>query len=147
MRLQGDPNQGAQKDSMSNRLIYDKYLLQADTDPQYYFDVEFNAARAAGQINVGRGNLLEGSEGVTVNGQTLPRGGGYGIDYDLGQITMRRNLGPTDQLSIDYSYAPLFQQAGRTLLGSAFTLDGGNKSLAGAFMYESRGAQDLRPRL
>jgi len=42
---------------------------------------------------------------------------------------------------------PLFQQAGRTLLGSAFRLEGRDKLLGGAFMYESKGAQDLRPRI
>ncbi len=54
---------------------------------------------------------------------------------------------PGGQLSVNYSYAPLFQQAGRTLVGSAFRLEGREKSLGGAFMYESKGAQDLRPRL
>ncbi|TMQ58490.1 MAG: cell surface protein SprA, partial [Candidatus Eisenbacteria bacterium] len=55
--------------------------------------------------------------------------------------------GPADQLNIDYSYAPLFQQAGRTLIGSAFRLEGTDKSFGGAFMYESQGAQDIRPRI
>jgi cell surface protein SprA len=62
-------------------------------------------------------------------------------------VVLKRQLGATDQLNIDYSYAPLFQQAGRTLIGSAFSLQGKDKSFGGAFMYESRGAQDLRPRL
>ena len=48
---------------------------------------------------------------------------------------------------MDYSYAPLFAQAGKTLLGSAFRLEGRDRSLGGAFLYESKGAQDLRPRL
>ncbi len=146
-RLQGDPGQNAQADTSANRLAYDKYVLQGDTDAQYYIDVQFNAARAAGQISLGRGNILDGSEVVTINGQALQRGRDYDIDYDLGQVTLKRQLGPADQLNIDYSYAPLFQQAGRTLLGSAFTVTGNEKSFGGAFLYESHGAQDLRPRI
>ncbi len=138
---------GPTSDTEPNPGIYDKYNIQPDTDARYYMDVEFNAARASGEISLGRGNLIEGSEVVTINGSTLSRGRDYDIDYDLGRMTLKRQLGPADQLNVDYSYAPLFQQAGRTLIGSAFTLQGRDRSLGGAFMYESRGAQDLRPRL
>jgi hypothetical protein len=84
---------------------------------------------------------------VSINGQALARDRDYAIDYDLGRVTMKRQLGPADQLNIDYSYAPLFQQAGRTLIGNAFRLEGRDKSFGGAFMYESQGAQDIRPRI
>jgi len=131
----------------SNDPIYDRYQLQLDTDARYYLELQFKAGRAAGEITLGRGNILEGSEVVTVNGQTWHRGTDYDVDYDLGRITLKRQLGPADQLNVDYSYAPLFQQAGRTLLGSAFRLEGRERSLGGAFLYESRGAENLRPRI
>ncbi|MBI5711756.1 MAG: cell surface protein SprA [Candidatus Eisenbacteria bacterium] len=134
-------------DDGANRLIYDKYIPQRALDSRYYIDVDFTAAQAAGEITLGRGNVLEGSEVVTVNGQAWVRDRDYTIDYDLGRVTLKRQLGPSDNLNVDYSYAPLFQQAGRTLVGSAFRLEGREKSLGGAFMYESKGAQDLRPRL
>jgi Motility related/secretion protein len=130
-----------------NPAIYDKYNIQTDTDARYFIDVEYSGQSAGGDISLGRGNILEGSDVVTVNGQALQRGRDYDIDYDLGRVTLKRTLGPTDNLNIDYSYAPLFQQAGRTLLGSAFRLEGRNKSFGGAFLYESHGAQDIRPRL
>ena len=130
-----------------NVAIYDKYNLQRSQDAVYYLDFEFTAARAVGEINLGRGNLLEGSDVVSINGQALVRDRDYTIDYDLGRVTMKRQLGPADQLNIDYSYAPLFQQAGRTLIGNAFRLEGRDKSFGGAFMYESQGAQDIRPRI
>jgi hypothetical protein len=130
-----------------NPAIYDKYNLQTDTDARYFIDVEYSGQSAGGDITLGRGNILEGSDVVTVNGQALQRGRDYDIDYDLGRVVLKRQLGAADQLNIDYSYAPLFQQAGRTLVGSAFTLQGRNKSLGGAFLYESHGAQDIRPRL
>src|SRR5262249_50410937 len=127
--------------------IYDKQIVQRALDAAYYMDFDFKAAQSVGQIYLGRQNILENSEVVTINGQTLVRDRDYTIDYDLGRVTMKRQTGPADQLNIDYSYAPLFQQAGRTLIGSAFSLAGLDKSLGGAFMYESQGAQDIRPRL
>ena len=101
---------------------------QRDIDAQLLHRrrVHRRAARG-GEIMLGRGNILEGSEVVTVNGQPLVRDRDYTIDYDLGRVTLKRQLGPADQLNIDYSYAPLFQQAGRTLVGSAFRLEGRDK--------------------
>lgn len=130
-----------------NPDIYDKRNPLRSQDSQYYIDLEFSAARAGNEINLGRSNLIEGSETVTKNGQRLERDRDYTIDYDLGRVTLKGQLGATDQINVDYGFAPLFQQAGRTLLGSAFRLDGRDKGLGGAFMFESKGAQDLRPRL
>ncbi|MEK7824764.1 MAG: cell surface protein SprA [Candidatus Eisenbacteria bacterium] len=130
-----------------NRAIYDKRNPLRSIDSQYYIDLDFTAARAGNEINLGRTNIIEGSETVTKNGQRLERDRDYTIDYDLGRVTLKGQLGATDQLNVDYGFAPLFQQTGRTLLGSAFRLDGRDKRLGGAFMYESKGAQDLRPRL
>ena len=134
-------------DTEPNSALYSHYNIQGDIDARYFMSVEFTAARASGEVSLGRGNLLEGSEVVTINGTALHRGTDYEIDYDLGRMTLKRQLGPADNLNVDYSYAPLFQQAGRTLIGSAFSLQGKDRSFGGAFMYESRGAQDLRPRL
>ena len=124
--------------------IYSPQTFQAN----YYFNTEFAAARSGGgDITLGRGNVLDNSEAVVVNGERWVRDRDYTIDYDLGRVTLKRQLGPTDQLSVDYSYAPLFAQASKTLIGSAFSLVGRDKSLGGAFLYESKGAQDIRPRL
>ena len=138
----------------ANVAIYDKYDAATQSSgalrsqfARYYMDFQFTAAVATGEIVLGRGNILEGSEVVSINGQALARDRDYTIDYDLGRVVMKRQLGPADQLNIDYSYAPLFQQAGRTLIGSAFRMEGREKSFGGAFMYESQGAQDIRPRL
>ncbi len=131
----------------ANPAIYDKYNPRRDLDTRYYIDVSFSAARAVGDITLGRGNILEGSEVVTVNGIQWVRDRDYSIDYDIGKVTLKRQLAPTDQLAINYSYAPLFAQAGRTLIGSDFRLEGREKHLGAALLYESTGAQDLRPRL
>jgi len=131
----------------ANTAVYDNYLPRRNLNTTYLIDVEFTAAQAQGEIVLGRGNILDNSEVVTVGGQQWTRDRDYTIDYDLGRLTLKRQLGPGDQLSVNYSYAPLFMQAGRTLVGSAFRLEGREKSLGGAFLYESKGAQDLRPRL
>ena len=128
-------------DDGQNVGIYDNHYVNLATDVEYYIDVEYTASRVGGEITLGRGNILEGSEVVTINGQAQTRGRDYEIDYDLGRVTLKKQLGPTDNLNVDYAYAPLFQQAGRTLVGSAFRLEGRDKSFGGAFMYESRGAQ------
>src|SRR5215471_17629028 len=140
---------GATSDAINapNANAYDLYNPQT-INAKYYFNAEFAAARSGGgDITLGRGNVLDNSEAVVVNGEKWVRDRDYTIDYDLGRITLKRQLGPTDQLSIDYSYAPLFAQASKTLIGSAFSLQGRDKSLGGAFLYQSTGAQDIRPRL
>lgn len=130
-----------------NPGAYERYNPLKE-DARWYFTAEFAAARTLGNdISLGRGNVLEGSEAVIVNGERWTRDRDYTVDYDLGRITLKRQLGPSDQLSVDYSYAPLFAQASKTLIGSAFRLEGRDRSLGGAFLYESKGAQDLRPRL
>ena len=130
-----------------NTNVYDKFNPQRNIDSRYFVDVDFTAQKTGGDVYLGRSNIVEGSDIVTINGTPLARDRDYTIDYELGHVTLKRQLGPSDNLNVDYSYAPLFQQAGRTLLGSAFKLQGRDRSVGGAFIYESKGAQDLRPRL
>ena len=145
VRLDGAGNLGTQ--NSPSTAVYDKYNPQRSIDPVYFIDVEFTAQRGGGDIYLGRSNIVEGSAVVTINGQPLAPDRDYTIDYEVGRVTLKRQLGPADNLNIDYAYAPLFAQAGRTLVGSAFKLEGRERALGGAFVYESKGAQDLRPRL
>ena len=140
-----DSSRGEQ--NTPNTAVYDKYNPQRNIDSKYFIDAQFTAQRATGDIYLGRSNIVEGSDVVTINGQPLARDRDYTIDYDLGRVTLKRQLGPSDNLNIDYAYAPLFAQAGRTLVGSAFNLTGRDRRIGGAFLYESRGAQDVRPRI
>ena len=77
-----------------------------------------------GALALNASQMRPGSERLLLDGRPLVRDLDYRIDYDLGRVTLKRQLGPADQLNVDYSYAPLFQQAGRTLLGSAFRWEG-----------------------
>ena len=134
--------------NVANPAIYDKRNVQNHPeDRTFSIDMSFTAGRIQGEIALGRTNIVEGSDVITVNNQPLVRDRDYRIDYDLGRITLIRQLSASDQLSIDYAYAPLFSQAGKTLIGSAFRWEGRDKVFGGAFLYESKGAQDLRPRV
>ncbi len=134
-------------DNPANTLIYDGYNPTRSQSSAYFMELEYKASQVQGEIPLGRSNILESSEVVTVNGEQWVRDRDYTIDYDIGTVTLKRQVPSGAQLNVNYSYAPLFQQAGRTLVGSAFTVAGRDKSLGGAFLYESKGAQDLRPRL
>jgi hypothetical protein len=135
------------EENAANPLIYDGYNPLRSQSSTYFIEMEYKASQVQGEISLGRSNVLENSEVVTVNGEQWVRDKDYTIDYDIGTVTLKRQVPTGAQLNVNYSYAPLFQQAGRTLVGSAFRLEGRDKSLGGAFLYESKGAQDLRPRL
>ncbi len=131
----------------ANWRIYDLRSALRTYDSRYFIAAEFSASGVQSLIRLNRTNLVEGSEVVSINNEALTRGRDYDIDYDIGEVRLKKQVGPSDRLSIDYTYAPLFAQASRGLVGNAFRLEGRNRSLGGAFLYESRGAQDLRPRL
>src|SRR5206468_2499476 len=83
-----------------NRAIYDKRNPIRALDSRYYIDLQFTAGRAAGnEINLGRGNIIEGSEAVVVNGRRLERDIGYTIDYDLGRVVLKSTPGSNDQVN------------------------------------------------
>src|SRR5262245_39747966 len=132
--------------NQANVAIYDKKVVQS-FDGTYRMDIQFTASTQGSEIMLGRTNIIDGSEVVTVNGTQWAKDRDYRIDYDLGRVNLIKQLPIGAQLNIDYSYAPLFQQAGSTLLGNAFRWEGRDKSFGGAFMYESKGAQDARPRI
>jgi hypothetical protein len=144
-----DPHSSASalEENASNPLIYDGYNTTRSQGSTYFIELEYKASMAQGEISLGATNVLESSEVVTVNGEQWVRDRDYTVDYDMGRVTLKRQVPAGAQFNIDYSSAPLFQQAGRTLVGSAFRLDGRDRSFGGAFLYESKGAQDLRPRL
>ncbi|MGH7725242.1 MAG: cell surface protein SprA [Candidatus Eiseniibacteriota bacterium] len=133
----------------SNRNVYDKRNILLINDRKYYIYAKFTGSDFSGTISLGQTGLLEGSEVIAIEGVPLERNKDYTIDYDAGIVTLltARARENRARLTIDYSFAPLFSQAGRTLVGGAFGYRGIEKSLGGAFIYESKGQQELRPRL
>jgi hypothetical protein len=133
----------------SNPNVYDKRNIQPQNDRRYYIYAKFSGQDFSGQIYLGQTNLLEGSDVVAIDGIPLERNKDYTIDYEGGTVTLltQRAREGRSRLTIDYSFAPLFAQAGRTLIGSAVGYRGFDRSIGGAFIYESKGQQEARPRL
>ncbi|MEP7027273.1 MAG: hypothetical protein ABI960_01635 [Candidatus Eisenbacteria bacterium] len=133
----------------TNPNVYDKRSLTPSSDRKYYIYAKFSGQDFSGQIYLGQTNLLEGSEVVAIEGVPLERNKDYTIDYQAGTLTLltARARENRSRLTIDYSFAPLFAQAGRTLIGSTIGYRGFDRSFGGAFIYEAKGQQEARPRL
>jgi hypothetical protein len=112
--------------------------------------IEYSSSSGGNTIVLRNAPIYDGSEIVTVNGETLIRDQDYTINYQTGmvQLTSERARAGGGQVSIDYSYAPLFAQASKTLIGSSLGLiNKPSYGLGAAFIYESRGQQERRPRV
>src|SRR5262249_6573217 len=130
------------------------YQLRTQQDRQdantFYIYAELASTGGNNVLYLRNTPIVEGSEIVTVNGETLTREQDYRINYQTGEVDLLSDKARSGgaNLNIDYSYAPLFSQASRTLVGSAIKfLDTPTYSLGSAFIYESRGLQEQRPRL
>ncbi len=137
------------EDLEANRNPYDKRNVQQVQDRRYYIWARFAGQDYSGTINLGQFGILEGSEVVAIEGVLLERNKDYSIDYEAGTVTLltARAQQNRSRLSIDYSYAPLFAQAGKTLVGGTMGFRDPRRALGGAFIYEAKGQQESRPRL
>jgi hypothetical protein len=137
-------------DIRGNDAPYMVRSLQEQKDAKrFYIYAEFSSLSGSNLIYLRNTPVVEGSEIVSVNGETLVRERDYRINYLSGSVELlspkAREAGSA--LSVDYSYAPLFATADKTLIGGAVkVLDTENLSLGGAFLYEARGVQEKRPR-
>jgi cell surface protein SprA len=57
-------------------------------------------------VKLGFGNIVRGTERVTLNGRLLVRNTDYLIDYDLGRVTLlaEEALAPNGKLVIDFIF-------------------------------------------
>jgi len=130
------------------------YLPNNDADrthsTKYYIYIKSASRKLQYSLgSLGRMNIIEGSEIVTLNGQRLVRGTDYNIIYELGQITFitDRVLDPTANVTIDYEYAPLFMLEKKTLFGLNTNYDMGNLNLGFSALYKSEQTGENRPRV
>ncbi len=142
---------GAQEELKGNRGAYD---LSSDFTRResrtFLVFAEFSTSSGGNQVLLRNTPVLEGTEIVSLDNEVLERDKDYRIDYQSGVVDLisERARRAGGQLSIDYSYAPLFSQASRTLLGTNVTLlNRQNLGLGAAFIYESRAQQEKRPRI
>lgn len=121
---------------------------QAITASKYYIVVS-NKSRAS-EINLGRMNILENSERITLNGRQLTKGQDYNIEYDFGRITFLTEdaMDPNANISIDYEYSPIIAAEKKTLFGVRGEYDFSDKLQFGStFLYKSDKATERKPKI
>ncbi len=134
----------------ANRAVYDKRGANQGEDGKYFFDLVYATPQTQFVLSA-PGTILEGSEVVVVDGQTLQRGSDYTIDYETGivNLTGQTQLPENAQVAIDYAYAPLFALGQKTLMGFSTTWDPGVKrrTFGTTWLFESAGVAERRPKL
>ncbi|HMI32240.1 MAG TPA: hypothetical protein VK527_10940 [Candidatus Limnocylindrales bacterium] len=142
-----DMNRNTLSDStLANPNVYYTRATDITNQTRYYIDAEFKSSQQG--YFLGRFNILENSEQVKVDNLLQRKGIDYNIDYDTGQITFSRPPGPDQVISVDYSFAPGVAQVQRTLMGFSTSYSpSADLSVTSSMLYESRGAQELNPKL
>ncbi|TMQ59963.1 MAG: cell surface protein SprA [Candidatus Eisenbacteria bacterium] len=139
-------NRNTLRGDSANPNVYYTKNTDFTTQSRYYIEAEFKSSQQG--YFLGRFNILENSEQVKVNGIPQTKGSQYTIDYDTGQLTFTAPPGPDDVISVDYSFAPGVGQVQRTLLGFSTSYSpSADLSVTSSMLYESRGAQELNPKL
>jgi hypothetical protein len=129
--------------------IYDKKNVIQNEDTSYEMSVQFRSSLFGETIYL-KENVLEGSETVIANGQRLEKDTDYTIDYETGAVNLTSETARESaaDISIDYSYKPLFALGQRTLLGfSTSYKPTDDQSFSTTWIYESKGATERKPKL
>ncbi|MFQ6033708.1 MAG: hypothetical protein ACE5KR_02475, partial [Candidatus Bipolaricaulia bacterium] len=116
---------------------YDYYLfpeegiIELDFPAEFFADLEENQARVSFNYAVSGGmyilglSIVKGSEKVYLNGELLQRDVDYTIDYETGALLLFRQVGPEDELRIEYEIfrggLGGFTEYKRTLSGALLT--------------------------
>ncbi len=118
------------------------------TASQYYIEVS-NRSRLT-EISLGRPNIIEGSERITVNGVALVKGEDYDIQYDFGQIRFLKEnaVDPNSDVNIEYEYTPFISAEKKTLFGLRGEYEvSDNLKLGSTYLYKSDKATDRKPKV
>ncbi len=121
---------------------------QSITASKYYMVVS-NKSRAS-EVNLGRMNIIENSERITINGRQMTKGQDYNIEYDFGRVTFltEEAMDPNASVSIDYEYAPIIASEKKTLFGLRGEYDFSDKLQFGStFLYKSDKATERKPKI
>ncbi|MGD9140590.1 MAG: cell surface protein SprA [bacterium] len=135
-----------------NPVIYNTHYRELSQDikshQKYYMVVRYSTPQAT--FNLGRMNILQGSEVVMIDGRRLVRGTDYDIYYDIGQIRFKTEeaADPNAKITIDYEYVPLISFAQEFLGGLQGVYSLADRShVATVWLYQSRKSPEERPRL
>jgi hypothetical protein len=136
----------------TNPSIYEKHYRELEQDiksyQKYFMVVRYSTPQTT--FNLGRMNILQGSEVVSIDGRRLVRGVDYDIYYDIGQIRFKTDeaANPDAKITIDYEYVPLISFAQEFLGGVQGVYSISDKShIASAWIYQSKKSPEERPRL
>ncbi len=136
----------ASDSTLMNPNVYYTKTPDPLSQSRYYIDAQFKSSQQG--YFIGRTNILENSEQVKVDNVLMKKSTDYTIDYDTGQITFSRPPGPEAVISVDYSFAPGVSTVQRTLMGFSTSYSpSADLSVTSSMLYESRGAQELNPKL
>lgn len=131
--------------SLKYQAIYDTTVTFAKQDrakDKFILGGEYSAS-VSSVYNLGF-NVVENSVKVTLGGMQLKEGSDYTVDYNLGQIIIRKAeaLVPGADLRVSYEQNDLFQLASKTLLGLRGLLDISRETTLG-FSYLNLNQQTL----
>ena len=115
---------------------------------QYY--IQITTKTRSSIVRLGRANVIEGSERITLNGKVLEAGKDYSIQYDFGQVTFLNEdaLDPNADVRIEFQYAPFLALQKKTLLGMRAEYEFSPDLRFGTtVLYKSDKAQDRKPRV
>lgn len=121
----------------------------ADVRDQSKFELAAKYSNQSSVINLG-GFVIEGSEEVKLDGQTLQKGKDYTVDYFLGQIKIINEdaLKPGADLEISYESNEVFQLDKKVVIGGRAEYKfGDNSFLAATGMYYSKSSIDDKVRV
>jgi hypothetical protein len=172
--LNGNPNPDGLLDMVDNVIFLDRgYLFFPDTMPfinpaltddkvpeiyssktnlqqysKYYLAVQLRQRQT--EYSLGKMNIIEGSEIVTLNGRRLVKDTDYTIYYDLGRIIFRTDdvLDPTANVSVDFEYQPFIAAEKKSLFGTRldYVLSRDFK-FGTTVLYKSEKSTDRKPRV
>jgi len=130
--------------------IYNQFLTDILSAPR--FQIVVRAASTTRTFNINAFNISELSEVVRLDGRELARNRDYTINYDTGQVELQGavldELTPSSNITIDYEFKPFAGGGSSSLVGfnSLLTLSE-NAKFGTTWLYESKGAATVRPRL
>jgi cell surface protein SprA len=114
----------------------------------YYIEISNSSRNSA--ISLGKANILDGSERITINGKLMERGTDYNIQYDYGAVTFLTDeaLDPNANISIEFEYSPYITSEKKTLFGiRSEYASGQNFKVGSTFLYKSDKATERKPKI
>jgi len=130
--------------------IYDLLPSNSDMIKQSQYYIEISSRSRTAEVSLGKPNILEGSERITINGVEAVKGVDYNINYDFGQVTFLTEAGtdPNSVINIDFEYQPFISAQKKSLFGVrgeyAFSE---NLKFGSTFLYKSDKATDRKPKV